>query len=577
MGSYFRALVIDYDGTLAEEARPSEEVLEALGRVRLEAGLRVVLVTGRILAELRSVFADFADHFDMVVAENGAVLYGEGVARALTAPVPVALDEALIHRGIPFRRGQVLLACSGEHDVAVLEDLRRLGLDSQIARNRSELMVLPPGITKAGGVEEALAQLGISRHSAVAVGDAENDLTLLEACELGIAVANAVPSLKERADVVLGQPDGAGLLSLLTGPLVRDELRVEPSRWQLELGVSAEGEPVALPGSRVNLLITGGSGSGKSYAAGFLAERLILLGYSVCLFDPEGDHGPLGRLHNVVGVGGREGLPAPPQLARVLQRSLGSVVVDLSFAGPERESYLKEVLEALERLRSEAGVPHWIFIDEAHAPLGLHGVARRSFDPAHKGLCFVTYRPMDLCPDAFANIDFLLAMPGEHGVDPEIREFLTASTGIPADNLRPELTGVGLGQAVLVRLAAPARALAFSLAPRWVEHVRHWHKYAGARLPPARRFYFRNAHGAMGPAVANLAEFHHELRRCREDVLRHHAARSDFSRWIEDVIQDAELAGSFHSLEARLEGVSSPDAEAVREALLEAIEDRYLA
>ena len=576
MGSYFRAVAIDYDGTLTDGARPTADVLEELAQVRGAAGLLLILVTGRILAELRSEFPDFEAHFDMVVAENGAVLLGDGVARALTAPVPAALDDALLRRGIPFRRGQVLLACGGEHDVAILEDLRGLGLDCQIVRNRSELMVLPAGITKGSGVSEALSELGTSRHNAIAVGDAENDLALLEACELGLAVANAVPSLKERADVVLGEPNGSGIASLLCGPLLRDELLVEPRRWQVDLGRSPGGEAVALPGSRINLLVTGGSGSGKSYAAGFFAERLISLGYSVCVFDPEGDHGPLGRLRGVTLLGGREGLPAPAQLAGIIRRGLGSVVVDLSFAGGRRAAYVGDALGALEKLRADAGLPHWMFVDEAHVPLGVEGFAGRCFDPARKGFCLVTYRPMDLCDDAKGSFDFLLALPGEHGIEPEIRDALARTAGISPEALAPELTGVGLGQAVLMRLGAPPELRVFSLAPRWVAHVRHWHKYAGSQLPPARRFYFRNRHGLSGAVVANLAEFHHEIRRCGEEVLRHHAGGSDFSRWIQDVIQDSTLAGRARSLEARLRSTRSADVEALRSALLEAIETRYL-
>ena len=576
MGSYFRALAIDYDGTLTDGVRPSADVLEALAGVRA-GGLRIILVTGRILAELRGVFPDFEDHFDLVVAENGAVLLAEGVSRALTAPVPTALDEALLRRGISFRRGQVLLACDGEHDVAVLEELRWLGLDCPIVRNRSQLMVLPAGITKGSGVSEALSQLGISRHNAIAVGDAENDLALLDVCELGLAVANAVPSLKERADVVLGEPDGSGVASLLVGPLLRDEIRVEPRRWQVDLGRSPEGAPVAIPGSRVNLLVTGGSGSGKSYAAGFFAERLISLGYSVCVFDPEGDHGPLGRLRGVVLVGGREALPAPAQLARIVQRGLGSVVVDLSFARADRAAYIGEALGALEKLRADTGLPHWIFVDEAHVPLGVEGVARRCFSPARKGFCLVTYRPVELCNGAKEGFDFFLALPGERGVDPEIRDALARAAGFSPDALDPQLTGIGLGQAVLVRPGSPPELRVFSLAPRWVAHVRHWHKYAGSRLPPAQRFHFRNRRGATGAVVANLAEFHHEVRRSAEDVLRHHAGGSDFSRWIQDVIQDSTLAASVRPVEARLGPASSSAVESLRSELLEAIEKRYLA
>jgi hydroxymethylpyrimidine pyrophosphatase-like HAD family hydrolase len=576
MPGYFRAVAVDYDGTLTEGARPADDVLEAIAAVRA-AGRRVVLVTGRILPELRGQFPDVDAHFDVVVAENGAVLHSEGVTRALTAPVPVALDEALVGRGIPFRRGLVLLACDGEHDVALLEELRRLGLDCQIARNRDQLMVLPAGVTKGSGVTDALAELGISRHSAVAIGDAENDHTLLEACELGVAVANAVPSLKEAADVVLAEPAGAGVREFLCGPLLGGELAATPRRWQVELGVAADGTAVAIPASRINLLVTGGSGSGKSYAAGFLAERLVALGYCICVFDPEGDHGPLGRLRGVVLVGNREGPPPPAQLARMLGRGMHSVVVDLSFAQRGRDRYVAESLDALAKLRDETGLPHWLLIDEAHAALGAEAPhPPRFFDPGHKGFCLVTYRPADLRADALEGIDFVLALPGEHGLEPELRDELTLSLGLPSESFAPELTGMGVGYAVLVRPGPAPDVRVFALAPRWVEHVRHGHKYAEVKLPPARRFHFRGPGGPSGAVAANLSEFHHVLRRCGESELRHHAAGRDFSRWIQDVIQDSALASGVREVEARLVEASAADVEALRGELLQMIEKRYL-
>ena len=41
MPGYFRAVAVDYDGTLTDGARPAAEVLEAIAAVRA-AGLRVV-------------------------------------------------------------------------------------------------------------------------------------------------------------------------------------------------------------------------------------------------------------------------------------------------------------------------------------------------------------------------------------------------------------------------------------------------------------------------------------------------------------------------------------------------------
>jgi hypothetical protein len=107
----------------------------------------------------------------------------------------------------------------------------------------------------------------------------------------------------------------------------------------------------------------------------------------------------------------------------------------------------------------------------------------------------------------------------------------------------------------------------------WAQHVRHWHKYTGAQLPGPRRFYFRSPSGATGGAAGNLAEFHRELLTCGADVLEHHLALQDFSRWLEGVIQDLELAADFRSIEEQTGAVPT---ELSRRQLLEAIEARYL-
>jgi hydroxymethylpyrimidine pyrophosphatase-like HAD family hydrolase len=204
---FFHAVAIDFDGTLTMDGRPEAETLAALDEARA-AGRRIIIVTGRILAELLEVFPDAGEHVDAIIAENGAVLAHDGRQRMLAPPVPGELATALEARGVAVRRGQALLACKGSDDAVVLGEVRRLGLDCQLVRNRGELMVLPAGVSKGTGLASGLSDLGISPHSAVAIGDAENDHSLLLAAELGVAVGNAVPALKADADVVLAEPDG---------------------------------------------------------------------------------------------------------------------------------------------------------------------------------------------------------------------------------------------------------------------------------------------------------------------------------------------------------------------------------
>lgn len=133
-------------------------------------------------------------------------------------PVDAALDDALAAQGVPYRRGEVLVAVDGEHAATVVEAIGELGLDCQVVRNRAALMVLPAGVTKGTGLGAVLVELNLSPHNTIAIGDAENDLSLFGMAEIGAAVADAVPSAREHADLVLEAPDGAGVTSLLTGP-----------------------------------------------------------------------------------------------------------------------------------------------------------------------------------------------------------------------------------------------------------------------------------------------------------------------------------------------------------------------
>ena len=69
----YRALATDFDGTLAHDGAVDASTLAALDRVRA-SGRRLILVTGRELPDLQSIFAHL-DKFDRVVAENGAQLF----------------------------------------------------------------------------------------------------------------------------------------------------------------------------------------------------------------------------------------------------------------------------------------------------------------------------------------------------------------------------------------------------------------------------------------------------------------------------------------------------------------------
>jgi hydroxymethylpyrimidine pyrophosphatase-like HAD family hydrolase len=533
---YYRAVALDLDGTITSGGPPDATVLKAIRAAR-GSGMRILLVTGRILAELDAEMPGLVDEFDAVVAENGGVLAVEGVLTRLAEPVEPGLAQRLREQGVLVRSGQVLLACDGSVAHQAIDAVHDMQVDVQIIWNRGSLMLLPGGVTKGTGVQAGLAALGISPHSAIGVGDAENDHALLHTCELGIAVANAVPALAEHADLVLAEHNGQGISAFLAGPIVRGTEVFCPRRWNLLLGTNVDdGHMVTIPASQSNILITGNSGSGKSYVTGLLAEQMINLGYSVLLIDPEGDYAELGMLRNTLLVGDTGRLPSPQELMRIIEHER-SVVLDLSVAHHDVTAYMVDVHHQLRARREQTGLPHWFVIDEAHRSLSLSAAVH------DWGYCLATYQPDGLNPQTVNTMGWQLRLLHEQR-----------------------------GEAVLTPVHDGGPATTVRIAARATSHVRHHHKYTDADLPSGRGFHFRTDHGRTGVVATNLRQFLTAIQQCDPAVIRHHAGNGDFSRWVRDVLRDPGLAGQLRQIEYQVAGGGI---ESIRTDLLDSVSSRY--
>lgn len=577
MPDYFRAVALDFDGTLTTGERPSSAVLAALAEAR-GRGHRLVLVTGRTMAHLRSGFADVDDWFDAIVAENGAVLHTPAGSQVLAQPVDPALADALARRGVAVDRGQVLLGCSADHDHLVLEEVRRLGADCQLTRNRGALMIVPAGVTKGSGLDAALNSLGLSSHSAIAIGDAENDHTMLAHCEIGVAVANAVDSLKRRADIVTNAPDGRGVIEVLHGDLLRGRSAVHPDRWQISLGTYFDATPATIPASQVNVLVTGGTQSGKSYLAGLIAEQLIRLAYAVVVIDVEGDHSNLADLPDVVHLGGHAPVPTTGLLRNLLSHHGTSIVADLSqLTGDERRNWYTQAPPRLADLRRDRGLPHWVLVDEAHESLGPATETRNLFAPDRKGHCMITYHPTELCAEARNSIDILVSLqPTTLDAEDPVVVVTTAFSRLAVDDVLAAFSALPVGAGLLLRASEPGVLRPFTVGPRRTAHERHWHKYATANLPVHRRFVFRRSgESTSGHEAASMRDFYDELAGCEPDVIMHHAGAHDFSRWIRGVFRDDRLASDVEQVETELTTAWQESVETARRRLREAVEHRY--
>jgi hydroxymethylpyrimidine pyrophosphatase-like HAD family hydrolase len=473
----YHALAVDYDGTAASDDRLSNAAALAIERLRI-SGRRAVLVTGRRVSDLLRLCPRIAV-FDLVVAENGAIVYDPHRREEipLATPLPAQFAARLRERGVaPVEVGTVVVATHDPHGAVMLEVIRELGLEVQVIFNRSAVMALPPGVNKATGLDVALRKLGLSRHEVVGIGDAENDHSLLEYCECGVAVANAVPSLKAVAALVTRGVNGVGVAEL-ADELIANDLNHMGGKIERNLvlvGTRADGTHVQIPPYGHNLLIAGPSETGKSSLTAGLVERLIDKSYQVCVIDPEGDYS---TLHAVVCLGNQQRAPTVNEALSILEDPAINLSVNLlGLSLEERPFFLGQLIPGLQALRARTGRPHWIVLDEAHHMLPeTWGHASSTFPYKLGETILVTIHPSHLAPAVLAPIDVVFAL----GPSPE--ETLRQFAGAAAHRLTwPQDLAYAPGNIV----AWFVGSMPFSVQPQpaRAERIRHFRKYAEGNM-----------------------------------------------------------------------------------------------
>jgi hydroxymethylpyrimidine pyrophosphatase-like HAD family hydrolase len=571
----YLVLATDYDGTLATNGLVSDRTVRALEKLKA-SGRKLLMVTGRHLPDLQQVFQKL-ELFDRVVAENGALLYDPANREEKTlaeAPKEEFL-QALRAAGVSFDVGRSIVASWTPSEVAILEVIKRMGLDYQVIFNKGAVMVLPSGINKATGLKAALEELRLSPHNTVAIGDAENDHAFLSASDCGVAVANALPALREKADVVTRGDHGTGVEELID-QLLKDDLQAWDERLGrssiaigMHEGAGADKSEVRIVPNRNSVLVAGASASGKSSAVAGILEECERRGYQFCLIDPEGDfEGLAGAL--MVGSPGEQ--PDTKMVAKALE-SLQSLVVNLMGVPlAERPGTFAALLPRILEIRAKTGRPHWLVIDEAHHLLPTTWSPASSAIPQELGgTILITVHPEHVSAVALAFVDVLIAT-GKAAGQTLVEFALAAQVGVPHEPLAaPPEPGQAL---VWFARRQPVEAPTLVQTRRAkAERRRHKRNYAQGELSPEQSFYFRGPEGKLNLRAQNLMTFLQLGEGVDEETWLFHAGRGDYSRWFETMIKDQELAATAREIE----GNGAQGVAASRKKLRAAVESRYTA
>ena len=563
---WFKALATDYDGTLATDGRVTEATLEALKEFS-KSGRRLLLVTGRELKDLFEVFPDVAI-FDIVVAENGAVLYTPSNKEETTIAPEASQDlvRALQKRNVtPLDVGKSIIATWTPNEAAILDAIKELGLDHQVIFNKGAVMILPPGVNKATGLHAALVKLGLSRHNVVGVGDAQNDLAFLTACECAVAVENALDSVKEAADVTVKAARGAGVEIMLKNIMETDLVEQGLSRHGILIGIDKGGKEIFMNPRDNGLLIAGTSGSGKSTAVTGILERLSQKEYQFGLIDPEGDYEVL---ENAISVGNSQHAPTADEAAQQLKGSDTNIVINLlGIPLADRPQFLGNFLPRLKSMRDSLGRPHWLAIDEAHhmLPRGESHILEAA-EADMKGIILITVHPDELSVKALQTLDQALIV----GQKPEemLKKFALALGETIDYKCDRELEP---GEGVFWR--RNQEAIHIKIAPPHTERRRHLRKYAEGDVGKEKSFYFTGPDNRLNLRVQNLILFVQISEGLDDETWLYHLRKAEYSNWFGKAIKDDELA----ELTAAIEEDQSLSAAESKEAIHKLVKDRYTA
>lgn len=272
--SQYRLLALDIDGTLVNSRDELTEPTIAAIHKAYDAGIRVVLATGRrysrtlhfveplkldvpLITASGALIKDPIDHrtlfrakfapgvleatVEMIGARGyDAILYGDTFAEGFDFYAPrlqgtqPELTEYFERNMHVIRECPALMtapppgifagfACAQKPPMLELADemMRRYPSDLQVHVIRSPRYTgwmcefAPGGISKWSAVQHLARDWGIADEEICAVGDDVNDIPMVRGAGLGVAMGNAVEELKAAADRVAPCHDSDGLVEVV--------------------------------------------------------------------------------------------------------------------------------------------------------------------------------------------------------------------------------------------------------------------------------------------------------------------------------------------------------------------------
>ena len=219
-----KAIITDVDGTITDRRRRiNTRAIETI-RTLVDAGIEVVLASGNTVCFMDGL-CKMVGTDGTIIGENGGV-YRRRFGGILQIPGDRAacLEAFDILRDHFAAKGIGLELLSAQYRFADVAFAREIDPDEARAVIRDRhlpirvldtgfaLHLQAPGVSKETAMRKLAGDMGLLPDDILAIGDSENDIEMLKAAGIGVAVANAAAPTRAAADWVSGSAYGDGFV-----------------------------------------------------------------------------------------------------------------------------------------------------------------------------------------------------------------------------------------------------------------------------------------------------------------------------------------------------------------------------
>lgn len=249
-----KAIFIDFDGTLYSHVTNQipKSTIKALNKLH-DKGIMSFLSTGRAPAEA-GLFDMSKVKLEGKIFNNGQIIKNDKDEIIFSKPIEGRLKERIIElfnshtlpvylsttdsvfinyvdkaaervqmavsSRLPYIKkyeGEDIFMASVYFDnpntYNVIKDLEDIASITSFFQGAYDMV--PKGLSKQTGVEAVCNLYNITQQQTMAFGDGENDLEMLEHCQIGVAMGNSIDSIKEIADYITTDIDNDGIANAL--------------------------------------------------------------------------------------------------------------------------------------------------------------------------------------------------------------------------------------------------------------------------------------------------------------------------------------------------------------------------